>query len=74
MTIVSLTINDKKIRAQSGQSILQAAKEAGINIPVLCHHPALPPAGACRICLVEIEKQRSLQPACTFPVSEGLVI
>jgi predicted molibdopterin-dependent oxidoreductase YjgC len=74
MPIVNLTINDKKIQAQSGQSILQAAKEAGINIPVLCNHPALPPEGACRICLVEIEKQRSLQPACTFPVSEGLVI
>ncbi len=74
MPIVNLTINNKKIQAQSGQTVLQAAKEAGINIPVLCHHPALPPAGACRICLVEIEKQRSLQPACTFPVSEGLVI
>ena len=74
MPTVNITINNQKIQAQSGQSILQAAKEAGIKIPVLCNHPALPPEGACRICLVEIEKQRSLQPACTFPVSEGLVI
>jgi predicted molibdopterin-dependent oxidoreductase YjgC len=71
---VNLTINGQKIKAQSGQTILQAARQAGIHIPVLCDHPALPPEGACRICLVEIERQRSLQPACTFPATEGLVI
>ncbi|PWH14363.1 MAG: formate dehydrogenase subunit alpha [Anaerolineae bacterium] len=74
MATVTLTIDGKKIQAESGQTILQAAQQAKIRIPTLCHHPALPPEGACRICLVEIEKQRSLQPACTFPVSEGLVI
>lgn len=74
MPTVNITINNKKIETQSGQTILQAAQEAGIHIPVLCNHPALPPEGACRICLVEIEKQRSLQPACTFPVTDGLVV
>ena len=74
MAFVNLTINSIKVQAQMGQTILQAARQAGIAIPVLCDHPALPPEGACRICLVEIERQRSLQPACTFPVSEGLVI
>lgn len=74
MAVVNITINGKKIQAQVGQTIMQAAREAGIEIPVLCDHPALPPEGACRICLVEIERQRSLQPACTFPVTEGLVI
>jgi len=70
----TITIDGQKIQARYGQTILQAAREHGIHIPVLCDHPALPPEGACRICLVEIERQRTLQPACTFPVSEGLVI
>ena len=74
MPVVNVTINGKKIQAQMGQTIIQAARENGIEIPVLCDHPALPPEGACRLCLVEIERQRSLQPACTFPVTEGLVI
>jgi len=71
---VTLTIDGKKVQAEPGQTVLEAAQQAGIHIPVLCHHPALPPEGACRICLVEIEKQRSLQPACTFPVTDGLVV
>ncbi len=74
MVSVNLTINGNKIQAQAGQTVLQAARQAGIEIPVLCDHPALPPEGACRICLVEIERQRNLQPACTFPATEGLVI
>jgi formate dehydrogenase major subunit len=53
---------------------MEAARSVGIDIPSLCHHPAVTPLGACRICLVEIERQRSLQPACTFPVMEGLRI
>jgi len=74
MATVNITIDEQKIQAETGQTILQAAREAGIYIPVLCDHPALPPEGACRVCLVEIEKQRALQPSCTFPVSDGLVI
>lgn len=74
MAIVNITIDGRKIQAQAGQTVLQAAEAAGIRIPVLCHHPALPPEGACRICLVEIEKQRALQPSCTFPVTEGMVV
>ena len=74
MTTVNITINGQKIQAQPGQTVYEAAAAAGIDIPVLCHHPALPPEGACRVCLVEIEKQRSLQPSCTFPVSEGMVV
>jgi len=74
MAIVNITINSRKIQAQAGQTVYEAAHGAGIEIPVLCHHPALPPEGACRVCLVEIEKQRTLQPACTFPVTEGMVV
>lgn len=74
MTTVTITINGREVKAQAGQTVLEAAEAAGIDIPVLCHHPAVQPIGACRMCLVEIEKQRALQPACTFPISEGLVI
>jgi predicted molibdopterin-dependent oxidoreductase YjgC len=71
---INLTIDNQRIQTDPGKTILQAALEGGINIPILCHHPALPPEGACRICLVEIEQQRALQPACTFPATEGLVV
>ena len=74
MTTVTITIDGREVKAQMGQTVLEAATAAGFDIPVLCNHPAVEPIGACRICLVEIEKQRALQPACTFPVSDGLVI
>ncbi len=74
MTPVNITIKNRKLQAQSGQTVYEAAEAAGIDIPVLCHHPALPPEGACRVCLVEIERQRTLQPACTYPVTEGMVV
>jgi formate dehydrogenase alpha subunit len=74
MAVVNITINGRRLQAQLGQTVFEAAAAAGIDIPVLCHHPALPPEGACRVCLVEIEKQRNLQPACTYPVTEGMVV
>ena len=74
MAPVNITIDGHKLQAQAGQTVYEAATAAGIEIPVLCHHPALPPEGACRVCLVEIEKQRNLQPACTYPVTEGMVV
>ncbi|HMK64746.1 MAG TPA: 2Fe-2S iron-sulfur cluster-binding protein [Thermodesulfobacteriota bacterium] len=70
--VVNIKINGRHIRARAGQTVMEAAKGAGIDIPSLCHHPAVTPLGACRICLVEIERQRGLQPACTFPVMEGM--
>jgi formate dehydrogenase major subunit len=74
MANVNLTIDGQKIAVPAGSTVLEAALEAGIDIPTLCHHPALTDWGACRICLVEIEKQRTLQPACTFPATEGMVV
>lgn len=71
---VTLTINGQTVHAYTGQTVLQAATEAGIHIPTLCYHPALPAHGGCRVCVVEIEKQRALQPSCTFPVSDGLIV
>jgi predicted molibdopterin-dependent oxidoreductase YjgC len=74
MEKVSLTINGQQVKTLAGKTVWEAATEAGFTIPVLCHHPALPPDGACRICVVELEPQGSLETACNFPVQEGLII
>jgi formate dehydrogenase major subunit len=74
MSSITLTINGQKVSAQPGQTVLQAARAAGIDIPTLCHHPALAPSGGCRVCLVEVSGQRTLQPACTFPVADRMQI
>ncbi|MCD4738423.1 MAG: molybdopterin-dependent oxidoreductase [Anaerolineae bacterium] len=74
MSKIKLTINDKEVMVEEGQTILEVAKEVGVDIPVLCHHPALTNWGACRMCLVEVEGMRGLQPACTCPATEGMKI
>jgi predicted molibdopterin-dependent oxidoreductase YjgC len=74
MAKVTFAINGKTIEAEEGQSILKAAQRAGVHIPTLCYHRDLTPTGNCRICVVEVEKQRFLQAACVFPVSAGMVV
>ncbi|MBC7232838.1 MAG: molybdopterin-dependent oxidoreductase [Chloroflexi bacterium] len=74
MAMVNLTINGQKVSAPAGSTVLQAARLANIDIPTLCDHPALAPIGACRMCLVEVKGQRTLQPACTFPIAEGMEV
>lgn len=71
---VTLTINSQPVNAAEGSTILEAAREAGIQIPTLCHHPDLTNVGACRMCVVSVEKARTLQTACTTPVAEGMVV
>ena len=71
---VTLTINDRKVTVPAGSTILEAARYAGISIPTLCHHPDLSNVGACRMCVVSVEKTRGLQTACTTPVFEGMVV
>ena len=71
---VSLTIDDKIVTAQEGMTIFQAAQGAGIEIPHLCYHEALPPSGACRMCVVEVEGAKSLVASCAYPVAEGIKV
>ena len=71
---VELTINGKKVSAPEGSTILDAARLAGIQIPTLCHHPDLTNVGACRLCVVAVERARTLQTACTTPVTAGMVV
>jgi len=74
MATVTITINGRKITTQAGITVLKAARQEGIDIPTLCDHPALPPYGGCRMCVVQIKGQRNLQTACTFPVNDGMEI
>jgi predicted molibdopterin-dependent oxidoreductase YjgC len=69
-----ISINGKKLKFVSGQTVLEAATNAGIYIPTLCTHSELSPFGACRLCLVKIEKMRGYPPACTTTVNDGMVI
>ncbi len=69
-----LTIDGQEIEVPAGTTVIQAAEKLGINIPRYCYHPALPIAGNCRICMVEIEKQPKLQIACYTQVAEGMVV
>jgi len=71
---VKLTINHKEVEVPAGTTVLQAAEKAGIDIPTLCDHPHLTPYGGCRLCVVEVEGARTLQPSCTLPVNNGMVV
>jgi heterodisulfide reductase subunit A len=76
MNEINLEIDGRKLKAEVGMTVLEVAEEAGIKIPTLCHHKALSPFGACRICTVEVirgERSRLLT-ACTYPAEEGLVV
>lgn len=74
MDTVKLTIDGRTVEAKKGSTILEAAKAVGVNIPTLCYHPDLERMGVCRVCVVEIEGNRLLQPSCAYPVSEGMVV
>jgi NADH dehydrogenase/NADH:ubiquinone oxidoreductase subunit G len=76
MSEVTLTINGKEVKAQEGMTILEAARNVGIDIPTLCHHKQLAPYGACRLCIVEISRgQRSrLVTSCVYNVEDGLIV
>jgi NADH dehydrogenase/NADH:ubiquinone oxidoreductase subunit G len=69
-----IEVNDRKVKAKAGETILSALNRAGIQVPTLCHMKDLIPSGACRICSVEVEGYRNLIPSCAYPVQEGMKI
>ena len=73
-SIKTLKIDGQDIGAHEDETILQLARENGINIPTLCHLEGLTDVGACRLCLVEIKGQRKLQPACMTYAEEGMEV
>ncbi|MBS3886282.1 MAG: [FeFe] hydrogenase, group A [Dethiobacter sp.] len=72
--VVSLTIDGQNVQAAQGSTLLEAARKSGVNIPSLCYLREINQVGACRICVVEINNSPTLQAACVFPVSQGLVV
>ncbi|MBN2450864.1 MAG: iron hydrogenase small subunit [Lentisphaeria bacterium] len=71
---VTLTIDRQKVTVPVGTTVLDAARQVGVVIPTLCHFPGVSSPGSCRVCLVEIQGARTLQPACVTAVSEGMVV
>lgn len=74
MDMVNVTIDGVSVQVPSNYTVLEAAKQAGIKIPTLCYLKDVNEVGACRVCLVEVEKARALAAACVMPVSEGMVV
>ena len=73
-TVLTAFIDDLPVVGVEGETVLEAAARAGVHIPTLCHDPRLAPAGACRTCLVEIDGQRRLAPACATPLTDGMSV
>jgi NADH dehydrogenase/NADH:ubiquinone oxidoreductase subunit G len=76
MADLRLQIDGKEVHAKDGMTVLDAARNAGISIPTLCHHEALEPFGGCRLCLVEAEVRgwTRLVVSCVYPASADLVV
>jgi bidirectional [NiFe] hydrogenase diaphorase subunit len=75
----TMTINGRRLAASDGESVLAVAKRAGIDIPTLCHHPAVEDFGACRLCMVEVTKLewkgwKGLMTACLYPAAKDLIV
>ncbi len=74
MADVTFTIDGKKVTAPAGSLLIEACRSASIAVPSFCYYPGLSLCGACRMCLVRLEKVPKLQTACTTPVAEGMVV
>ena len=74
--MATLIIDGQEFHAEEGQTVLEVAKENGIEIPTLCYHPLLEPYGACRLCTVEVIRhgRSRLETSCTYPAEEGLKV
>jgi NADH dehydrogenase/NADH:ubiquinone oxidoreductase subunit G len=77
--MIKLTINGRTVEAREGEMLLTVIRRQGIEIPALCHHDAVEPFGACRLCTVEITKPswqgwKNYVTSCLYPVEEGLVV
>ena len=72
--MISLSINGRRIDLDEATTLLDAARQAGIHIPTLCHSPNLPSHAVCRMCLVEVDGHDTPQPACCTPAQDGDVV
>jgi NADH-quinone oxidoreductase subunit G len=74
MADVNITVDGKKVAAPAGTLLIEACKNVGIEVPSFCYYPNLSLQGACRMCLVKIEKMPKLQTACTAVIGEGMIV
>jgi len=74
MADVNITVDGKKVTAPAGTLLIEACKTVGIEVPSFCYYPNLSLQGACRMCLVKIEKAPKLQTACTTVIGEGMIV
>lgn len=74
METVTITLNGREVSGSPGMTVLELARESGVDIPTLCHDPNLIPFGACRVCLVEDERTSALVASCVSPIAAGMVI
>ena len=72
--LVTVTINGKKFEGNPTETILDISERNGISIPRLCYMEGMRPDGNCRVCMVEIEGERVLQPSCTRTITNGMII
>jgi len=72
--MVNLTIDGTPISVPKGTTVYTATKKLGIDIPIFCYQDRMPPFGACRVCLVEVEKMAKPQTSCSLEATEGMVV
>jgi len=72
--LVNVTVDGKAVSAPAGTLLIEACKTAGIEVPAFCYYPNLSLQGACRMCLVRVEKMPKLQTACTTGITDGMVV
>ena len=72
--LVTLKINDREVQVPAGTTVIEATRRIGTEVPSFCYYPGLSLQGACRMCLVEVEKMPKMQTACTQVVAEGMVV
>lgn len=72
--LITLTINEEVVTVPQGTTVYQAAKQLGAEIPIFCYQDRMPPFGACRVCLVEVDKMPKLQASCTLIATDGMNI
>ena len=76
MSEIVLQIDGREVRTTDGMTLLEAAQNAGISIPTLCHHESLEPFGGCRVCIVEVEVNGWAKHvvSCIYPVAENIIV
>lgn len=72
--MIEIEVNGRTVHAEEGEMLLAALRRGGVRVPTLCQMEGLPPSGACRMCVVEVEGQRGLAPSCALPVSKGMKV